>query len=212
MDPFKIYDEVKEQYYSFIKTFQVFKNKEIEKFVRNAVAHRQMLWQEPIIQITKRFKSGLSLRELIDKGLLHPESETIFKIDPYAHQQEAVEIASGKSQNLVVTTGTGSGKSLCFELPIINYCLQARDKGLQGIKAIIIYPMNALANSQYDELANKLCNTTGIKIGLYTGDTEQEGSAALAAYRKIFGEDKSPKECEIIRSLFSTVCVDFVKY
>lgn len=197
MDPFKIYQEVKDQYYSFIKTFQVFKNKEIETFVANAVANRQMLWQEPIIQITKRFKSGLTIKELIAKKLLHPATESIFKIDPYSHQEKAVDITCGKEQNLVVTTGTGSGKSLTFELPVVNYCLHAKDKGLTGIKAIVIYPMNALANSQYQELANKL-EGTGLKIGLYTGDTEEEGGAALTAYKKIFGDDAVPKDSEII--------------
>ncbi len=197
MDPFKIYQEVKSQYYSFIKTFQVFKNKEIEAFVANAVANRQMLWQEPIIQISKRFKSGLTIKELIAKKWLHPATEQIFKIDPYSHQQRAVEITCRDEKNLVVTTGTGSGKSLTFELPIVNYCLHAKDKGLPGIKAIIIYPMNALANSQYQELANKLAGS-GLKVGLYTGDTEEEGGAALTAYKKIFGDDAVPKDSEII--------------
>lgn len=198
MDPFKIYDKVKQQYYSFIKTFQVFKDKEIEAFVANAVANRQMLWQEPIVQITKRFKTGLTLKELVEeKKLLHPAIESIYQIFPYSHQQKAIEISCGKKQNLVVTTGTGSGKSLCFELPVVNHCLYAKDKGLTGIKAILIYPMNALANSQYQELAIKL-EGSGLKIGLYTGDTEEEGGAALSAYKEIFGADAVPKDCEII--------------
>ncbi len=73
MDPFRVYDEVKHQYYSFIKTFQVFNNKEIKAYVADSVAHRQMLWQEPIIQITKRFKSGKSLKEFVSEKILHPQ-------------------------------------------------------------------------------------------------------------------------------------------
>ena len=163
MDPFKVYNQVKEQYYSFIKTFQVFKNKKIEAFVAEAVANRQMLWQEPIVQITKRFKAGLPLTEMIANGWLHPKIKDIFNISPYSHQQKAVEITCSKKQNLVVTTGTGSGKSLCFELPLVSNCLIAKGMGEQGIKAIIIYPMNALANSQYQELANKLQHTVEAK-------------------------------------------------
>ena len=197
MDPFKVYDAVKHQYYSFIQTFQVFKNKEIEAYVANAVANRQMLWQEPIIQITKRFKSGKSIKEMAREIILHPQIEQIFSVDPYYHQQKAIEIAVGEKQNLVVTTGTGSGKSLCFEVPAINYCLNTKEKGLPGIKAILIYPMNALANSQYQELTAMLENS-GITIGLYTGDTETTGSAALAAYKEIFGDEAEPKKCEII--------------
>ncbi len=97
----------------------------------------------------------------------------------------------------MVTTGTGSGKSLCFEVPAINYCLSAKEKGLPGIKTLIIYPMNALANSQYQELS-KILEDSGLTIGLYTGDTETTGAAALAAYQEIFGEDVQPKNCEII--------------
>lgn len=197
MDPFRVYDEVKHQYYSFIRTFQVFRKKEIEDYVADSVRNRQMLWQEPIIQVTKRFKSGKPLSDMVSDGILHPDIVTLFRIDPYFHQQKAIEIAAGKQQNIVVTTGTGSGKSLCFEIPAISYSLYSRDKRLPGIKAIIIYPMNALANSQYQELSEILENS-GITIGLYTGDTETTGQAALESYREIFGEEARPKKCEII--------------
>jgi superfamily II DNA/RNA helicase len=116
---------------------------------------------------------------------------------PHLHQQEAIEIVSGKKENLVVTTGTGSGKSLCFEIPIVNHCLKAKDEGKEGIKAIIIYPMNALANSQYEELANKL-GGSGLTIGLYTGDTDVSPDTALEKYKDIFGPDAEPNDSQII--------------
>jgi len=197
MDPFRIYDEVKHQYYSFIKTFQVFKKKSIEDYVAESVRSRQMLWQEPIIQITKRFRSGKPIDTLVKEKLLHTGIKELYKIEPYYHQQKAIEAGSGREQNFVVTTGTGSGKSLCFVLPILNYCLKAKEKNLPGIKAIIIYPMNALANSQYLELADTL-KDSGLTIGLYTGDTEATGEKALEAYKEIFGNDAGPKKCEII--------------
>jgi len=197
MDPFRVYDEVKHQYYSFIKTFQVFKKKEIEEYVAESVRNRQMLWQEPIIQINKRFKPGKPVSALVGEKILHPAVGQFFKVDTYFHQQKAIEKAAGEGQNIVITTGTGSGKTLCFIIPAINYSLHARDKGLPGIKAIIIYPMNALANSQYQELSEILENS-GLTIGLYTGDTETTGQAALESYKEIFGPDANPKKCEII--------------
>ena len=198
MDPFKIYKAVKEQYKSYIQTFQVFKNADIKAFVEDGINKRKMLWQEPVIQISKRFKAGEPISELVTKKWLHADCEKVYPgFIPYAHQQRSIEVVAKNQQNLVVTTGTGSGKSICFELPIVSYCLEQAAKGAKGIKAIIIYPMNALANTQYEELAKKL-NDSGLTIGLYTGDTQHTGEEALRAYKDVFGEDAVPNNSEII--------------
>ena len=198
MDPFKIYKAVKEQYKSYIQTFQVFKNPEIRKFVEDGIDKRKMLWQEPVIQISKRFKAGEPVADLVTRGWLHKDCNKVYPgFIPYAHQQRSIEVVAHSNQNLVVTTGTGSGKSICFELPIVSYCLEQAAKGVKGIKAIIIYPMNALANTQYEELAKKL-NDSGLTIGLYTGDTQHTGEEALRAYKDVFGEDAIPNNSEII--------------
>jgi ATP-dependent helicase YprA (DUF1998 family) len=208
MNPFKVFQEVKHQYKAYIQTFQVFKNKKIEAYVHNQMDNGKLLWQEPIIQISKRFKVGKSIPQLIKEGVLHPATREVFNltdsktgekflIHPHLHQEQAIEIASRKQENLVVTTGTGSGKSLCFEIPIVNHCLKAKEVGKKGIKAIIIYPMNALANSQYQELASKLAGSE-LKIGLYTGDTDIAQEGALERYKEIFGEDAEPNDSEII--------------
>lgn len=198
MDPFKIYKAVKEQYKSYIQTFQIFKNPQIKTFVEDGINKRKMLWQEPVIQISKRFKAGEPIVNLITKGWLHIDCTKVYPgFIPYAHQQKSVEVVVHNHQNLVVTTGTGSGKSICFELPIVSYCLEQAAKGVKGIKAIIIYPMNALANTQYEELAKKL-NDSGLTIGLYTGDTQHTGEEALRAYKDVFGEDAIPNNSEII--------------
>ncbi|HEY5509784.1 MAG TPA: hypothetical protein VIK10_02035 [Prolixibacteraceae bacterium] len=78
MDPFKIYKAVKEQYKSYIQTFQVFQNPEIKQFVEDGINKRKMLWQEPVIQISKRFKAGEPLSDLIAKGWLHPSCSKVF--------------------------------------------------------------------------------------------------------------------------------------
>src|SRR5690349_21217290 len=101
MNPFKVFGEVKQQYKSYIQTFQVFKKKEIEEFVRERTENGTMLWQEPIIQISKKFKPGKTLDQMIADGLLHPQVETIFSfkkddiitpLHPHFHQQQAFEI------------------------------------------------------------------------------------------------------------------------
>ena len=71
----------------------------------------------------------------------------------HQHQREAIEAARTGS-SYVLTTGTGSGKSLAYIIPVVDRVLAAKAAGTYrpGIKAIVVYPMNALANSQLKEL------------------------------------------------------------
>ncbi|MEN9577764.1 MAG: hypothetical protein RJA70_773 [Pseudomonadota bacterium] len=93
---------------------------------------------------------------------------------PYAHQLSAFERLSArdrKPQNTLVTTGTGSGKTECFLFPILDHCRRARQRDEPGIKAIILYPMNALASDQAERLAKLLRDPRldGVSAGLYVG-------------------------------------------
>lgn len=99
--------------------------------------------------------------------MLHPECERIFRIkaDPgslagtgmtlHRHQVDAIRAAQS-GHSYVLTTGTGSGKSLAYIVPIVDAVLRDRDgnagRRVPGVKAIIVYPTNALANSQVGEL------------------------------------------------------------
>lgn len=90
---------------------------------------------------------------------------------PYAHQLRAFQRLSArerKPENTLVTTGTGSGKTECFLFPVLDHCRRASQRGELGIKAIILYPMNALASDQAERLA-KLIGGTGVSAGLYVG-------------------------------------------
>ena len=101
-------------------------------------------------------------------------------LTPYSHQAEAfarlssADLALGKPRPLptLVTTGTGSGKTEAFLYPILDHILRARRDGMTGMKALILYPMNALANDQAQRLANLLSTRdelAGITAALYTG-------------------------------------------
>src|SRR3546814_2671222 len=70
----------------------------------------------------------------------------------HKHQVDAIRQAAA-GQNYVLTTGTGSGKSLSYIVPIVDHVLR-RGTG-KGIQAIVVYPMNALANSQEKELEDR---------------------------------------------------------
>ena len=112
-----------------------------------------MLWPDPLIQLNPLFAPGETIDELVARGTLHQECARIFRKDKtesdqgrplrlHKHQSEAITVArSGASY--VLTTGTGSGKSLAYIVPIVDYVL--RHGSGKGIQAIVVYPMNALA-------------------------------------------------------------------
>ncbi len=120
-------------------------------------------WPSPLFQINPGFVSGGVIGALVEAGLLHHECSRIFRwgkdsgpgqeLQLHRHQREGIEIAR-RGGSFVVTSGTGFGKSLGYIIPIVNRVLEAREAGDQHkrIRAIVIYPMNALCNSQLEEL------------------------------------------------------------
>lgn len=123
---------------------------------------RGRYWPEPLIQINPNYKRQSTVQQLAQEGMLHPTCAQIFQtgktegkaedLHLYVHQLQALAKAQ-KQQSYVVTTGTGSGKSLAFFVPIIDRILKAKAVDAQKrTRAIVIYPMNALANSQLEEL------------------------------------------------------------
>jgi len=131
------------------------------------------------------------VQSLAARGIVHPLCAEIFQLGKpegrakdltlFTHQLQALTLARA-SQSYVVTTGTGSGKSLAFFLPIVDYLLKCRQTGTQRkTSAIVIYPMNALANSQREELEKFLhgyaAELRPFSVKPYTGQED-------ATYRK----------------------------
>jgi ATP-dependent helicase YprA (DUF1998 family) len=107
---------------------------------------------------------------------------------PYGHQARAFERLSTKYQDrprpTLVTTGTGSGKTEGFLLPILDHVLRARKAGVTGMKALILYPMNALANDQAERLATLISGDpalSAVTAGLYTGEQSTGGRTRVSA-------------------------------
>ncbi|MES5265449.1 DEAD/DEAH box helicase [Priestia megaterium] len=103
------------------------------------------------------------------------ENLTIFPpFTPYVHQLRSFERLSSQTKNpwpTLVTTGTGSGKTECFTYPILDHCYHNR---VSGVKAIILYPMNALAADQAKRLAEMIHGDERlqhIRVGMYVGGT-----------------------------------------
>lgn len=141
-------------------------------------------WPEPLISINPHFQSGVAVTDLVQQDTLHPHTADVFRVGGdgitlHKHQEQAVAKAAAR-QSFVVTTGTGSGKSLCFFVPIIDAAIRARAAHEeQRTRAIIVYPMNALANSQIKEI-EKFVEQAGLPDDLrptfarYTGQESPE--------------------------------------
>lgn len=197
MDVFKFRDQLIADYERFSRSFTKIRAADIKAEVdRNYEEGR--FWPAPLIQLNPNFVAGGSIDELVGSNLLDEECARIFRIKSeedaygkpmvlYRHQVEAIEAAT-RGESYVLTTGTGSGKSLSYFIPIVNDVLRRRRQGekTRGITAIVVYPMNALCNSQLEELEKFLRLGYGdgnepVTFARYTGQEGGDERARLAA-------------------------------
>lgn len=195
MDVFDLRERLVADYADFTRSFVVIRDERIAQHVDEEL-RSGILWPNPIVQLNPAFESGGTFDELVANDLLDPRCSAIFARDKTAedpagkplrlhrHQREAIEIAR-TGGNYVLTTGTGSGKSLAYIVPIVDHVLRAGSG--KGIKAIVIYPMNALANSQFGELEKFL------NVG-------PPGSMGLVTFRRYTGQEKQEERDEIQRN------------
>ena len=129
------------------------------------------LVQGPFVSLSEAFAKGESVQAMADRGLLHPIMPGLIGYPSMWLHQEQVFEAVKAGQHVLVATGTGSGKTESFLYPIIDDLLRQRDQGIyEGLTAILVYPMNALANDQLDRLRDML-GGTGITFAQWVGTT-----------------------------------------
>ncbi|MFN3683840.1 MAG: DEAD/DEAH box helicase [Fimbriimonadaceae bacterium] len=193
MDVFQLRKALVDDYAAYTRSFIKIRDPRIEELVSETL-DRERFWPEPLIQLNPAYQPGGGVDELVEQGLLHPRCSEVFRFgkqgdDPrsgtparlYEHQRRAIELArQGKSY--VLTSGTGSGKSLTYIVPIVDHVLRSGSGG--GIQAIIVYPMNALANSQHEELGKFLClgfpeGRQPVRFARYTGQEREEERKAI---------------------------------
>lgn len=192
MDVFQLHRHVVDDYAAYTKSFIRISDDRIADAVHKEISDG-LLWPEPLLQLNPSFAPGKKIDELVAEGILHADCGRIFRIKKnendfgrdlrlHLHQEQAVRLAKA-NQSYVLTTGTGSGKSLSYIIPAVDYVLRTGSGA--GIKAIVVYPMNALANSQREELDKFL--TRGfqgqeplVSFARYTGqEGEQERERIL---------------------------------
>ena len=190
MDVFTLRDRVVGDYADYIGSFIKIADPRIDQCVADEM-RRGLLWPEPLLQLNPNFQPGKGIGELVAEGALHPQCNAIFRLKDedgqgpllnlHLHQTEAI-YAANTGDSYAVTTGTGSGKSIAYMTPIVNHVLRMGSGA--GIRAIVVYPMNALANSQENELDKFL------KRGFPGGPP--------VTFRRYTGQESDQQRAEII--------------
>lgn len=248
-NPVEIGRQLKENYLNYLDTGIPLPCEEYKKERRALYGQEGVIMQSPIIEFVKRYAPyktlketyadlpvekgyDASIAEFLNRGLLKNEdgSERIL----YEHQYNSVVDVLGKNKNLIVTTGTGSGKTECFMIPLITDLIKEamtwKDSEMRprAMRAMILYPLNALAEDQMVRLRKALdssevkawldthCNKNRIYFGRYTGRTDGKKLANrnsdLLSYRMkwedLQSQLKEPHEKELEQLAYSIPCTD----
>lgn len=194
MDVFDLHSQVIGDYAAYTRSFIRIADERIHKAVDEDIS-AGLLWPDPLLQLNPSFEPGATIDQLVEEGVLHEECGSIFRIKQsenefgtplrlHLHQEQAIRTAADDN-SYVLTTGTGSGKSLAYIIPAVDHVL--RSGSGRGIQAIVVYPMNALANSQRDEL-NKF---------LQRGYEEGQQPVTVARYT---GQERDDEREQILRN------------
>ena len=182
-------------YKSYLKSTFEFSSTEIRLEFEDALEDQIALSAGPFIQSNPPYSGSKSVADLIREGVLNarlsemPIDSIPIDRELYAHQEKTIRKILNR-RNLIVATGTGSGKTESFLLPIINDLLnEANAKGSlePGVRALLLYPMNALANDQMGRIRSLLEPFSDITFGRYIGDTLDTHEKARKLHTQRFG-------------------------
>ena len=176
MIPSLVADEVQVALRDFLSTQFQPSNRELSSVVDDFVSKKSNFVKGPYLSI------ALPFQRVPEGG--EPFADIPLGFVPYRHQRTAFE-RLGDGRSTVIATGTGSGKTECFLYPILEWC--RRHSGEHGIKAIIIYPMNALGTDQAGRIARIIHQTPALKgrvtAGIYVGGAVSSPHWRMTAVR-----------------------------
>jgi ATP-dependent helicase YprA (DUF1998 family) len=189
-------------YRRYLRSLLPVKDAALARALRRAIDDSPLLTKGPLVEATPPYQPGASLRDLIAEGVLSSGFARLagpaLPLDRplYAHQEQAIRKAAA-GRNIVVATGTGSGKTESFLLPVLSSLIAESDQGTlgPGVRALLLYPMNALANDQVRRLRQVLADVPQITFGRYTGDTPERPAEAASLFDALNpGERRLPNE------------------
>lgn len=183
LDPIQESKFIENEFREYLKDTFNFSDKEYQaQFIKEL--NEQSIYKGPYLDVMLPFVTTKSINELIVDGKISPLFRKLSDIDLdqklYKHQEEAInKICNGR--NVVITTGTGSGKTESFLYPILNTILKDIENGNNepGIRAILLYPMNALVNDQIERVRKILSKFPYIRYGCFTRETKEKNFNGL---------------------------------
>ncbi len=191
-----------ESYRRYLRSLLPVREPRIAEALATEITWSPILAKGPLLEATPPYAPGATLRDLIDEGVLDKTFAALaspaLPLDRalYRHQEHALRKAV-LGRNLVVATGTGSGKTESFLLPILNSLAAEHARGElgPGVRALLLYPMNALANDQLKRLRQLLAQVPYITFGRYTGETAHSTRDGEADFESLHsGEPRLPNE------------------
>jgi ATP-dependent helicase YprA (DUF1998 family)/uncharacterized C2H2 Zn-finger protein len=207
LHPLKTTNLIRNSYLRYLRTIYPFQDEDLREEFWQALETPNLLVKGPLLEASPPFETEKSIAELIDEGVLHPGFNELCSPNLplnrplYLHQEQAIRKAATEDRNIIVATGTGSGKTEAFLLPIFNQLLNEREIGTlkqPGVRAMLLYPMNALANDQLKRLRRVLADFPDITFGRYIGETRRTDAKAEEAFY-----DQFPYETMLENELLS---------
>jgi len=202
LDPVRTSAEITASYRRYLGSLIAARDPKIGAALTRAIDESPMLDKGPYLEATPPYALGATLQELIHAGVLAPgfadlASPALPLGRPLYRHQEASIRKVREGRNVVVATGTGSGKTESFLLPILDSLVREHEAGTlgPGVRALLLYPMNALANDQMKRLRALLKVYPQVTFGRYTGDTENDPQRARDSFDALNpGEEPIPNE------------------
>lgn len=185
LHPITVVENVIEEYRRYLRTEFRARDPKLRQALEAELSSDRFLAQEPFFQAHRPFKSGKPWSALrLDPKLASVTEMRSTSETAYLHQSIAIDHLLGPDSGpLVVTTGTGSGKTEAFLLPVIQNAIEdsIAYKGRVGLTAILLYPMNALANDQEARIREYLEQSghTHVRVARYDRSTKQDERAEL---------------------------------
>ncbi|MFL1428140.1 MULTISPECIES: DEAD/DEAH box helicase [unclassified Nocardiopsis] len=202
LDPLHVSDLIGASYRRYLRSLMPLRDPVLAAALKEQIDTSPLLSKGPLLEVTPPYATGATPRGLVEEGVLSERFTSAnaprINLDRplYVHQEAAIRKARA-GRNLVVATGTGSGKTESFLLPILNALEEERGRGTlgPGVRALLLYPMNALANDQLKRLREELlAHSPHITFGRYTGETIETERDGQAEFRRIHGTEPPSNE------------------
>lgn len=190
INPIKLTEQVRETYLRYLVTAFEIADEGLRQAFREELTQGSGggYTKGPYLEATPPFQRGRSLSQLVQARQLSSAWLDVPAVDLdrplYWHQEQALtKVKQGR--NVIVSTGTGSGKTEAFLYPIIDSLMYEHQQGglTPGVRALLLYPMNALVNDQLKRLRELLCDIPYITFGRFTGETGETDAGALLEFR-----------------------------